>query len=120
MRKSGSCVALVSGDRELADQVQAHLKRHLGWLAYECSFDAVRDHLTYESDGLLLLGVAGSPDQVETRRLVQDVSLQKLPVLLILLDSRGDDAHLAPLDPYVTRRLYWPAEAGQLTPLVRE
>jgi two-component system, NtrC family, response regulator HydG len=120
MRRAGSCVALVCDDRELTEQVQSHLKRQLGWPAFECSFDAVRDHLTCDSDGLLLLGVVRSPDQAETRRFVQDVSLQKLPVMVVLLDARGEDSRLGPLDAYVTRRLYWPSEAAQLTPLVRE
>jgi transcriptional regulator with PAS, ATPase and Fis domain len=40
--------------------------------------------------------------------------------MVVLLDARGDDAHLSYLDPYVCRRLYWPDEAAQLTPLVRE
>jgi len=51
---------------------------------------------------------------------VQDVSLQKLPVMVVLLDARGEDSRLGPLDAYVTRRLYWPSESAQLTPLVRE
>ncbi len=113
-------MALVSDDQELTEQVQTHLRRQLGWPAFECSFDTVRDHLTRDSDGLLLLGVVRSTDQAETRRLVQEVSLQKLPVMLVLLDARADDSRLTLLDPYVTRRLYWPDEAAQLTPLVRE
>jgi DNA-binding NtrC family response regulator len=120
MKRAGSCVALVCDDRELTEQVQTHLKRQLGWPAFESSFEAVRDHLTCDSDGLLLLGVLRSADQAEARRLVQDISLQKLPVMVVLLDARGDDARLGPLDAFVTRRLYWPSEASQLTPLVRE
>jgi DNA-binding NtrC family response regulator len=120
MRRAGGCVALVGDDRELTEQVQAHLKRHLGWLAFQCSFAEVRDHLTRESDGLLLLGVTTDPELGETRRLVQDVSLQKLPVMVVLLDAHGAESRLAGLDPYVARRLTWPGEAAQLTPLVRE
>ena len=120
MRRAGNCVALVCDDQHLTQQVQAHLKRQLGWPAFECSFETVRDHLTAENDGLMLVGVARSPDQAETRRLVQDVSLQKLPVMVVLLDAKGGDSQLADLDPYVCRRLYWPDEAAQLTPLVRE
>src|SRR5260370_41979955 len=119
MRRAGSCVALVCDDRELTEQVQSHLKKQLGWPAFECSFDAVRDHLTCDSDGLLLLGVVRSPDQAETRRLVQDVSLQKLPVMVVLLDGRAEDSRLGPLDAYVTRRLYSPAAAAPLTSLAR-
>ena len=120
MRRAGNCVALVCDDQQLTQQVQAHLKRQLGWPAFECSFETVRDHLTADNDGLMLVGVARSPDRVETRRLVQDVSLQKLPVMLVLLEVKRNDSPLADLDPYVGRRLYWPDEAGQLTPLVRE
>src|SRR5258708_6401935 len=40
--------------------------------------------------------------------------------MVVLLDARGEDSRLGPLDAYVTRRLYWPSEAAQLTPLMRE
>jgi DNA-binding NtrC family response regulator len=120
MRRAGNCVALVCDDQLLTQQVQTHLKRQLGWPAFECSFESVRDHLTADNDGLMLVGVPRTPDQAETRRLVQDVSLQKLPVMVVLLDAKRSDTHLADLDPYVCRRLYWPDEAAQLTPLVRE
>jgi transcriptional regulator with PAS, ATPase and Fis domain len=113
-------VALVCDDRELIDQVQSYLRRQLGWAAFESSYATVRDQLTRDSDGLLLLGVARSADQAETRRLVQEISLQKLPVMVVLLDARHDESRLTLLDPYVSRRLYWPDEAAQLTPLVRE
>ena len=113
-------MALVCDDQELIGQVQGHLKRQLGRPAFECSFDAVRDHLTPDSDGLLLLGVIRSSDQVQTRRLVQDVTLQKLPVTVVLLDARGDAPGAGALDAYVSRRLCWPGEADQLTPLIRE
>jgi transcriptional regulator with PAS, ATPase and Fis domain len=120
MKRTGSCVALVSDDPKMTDQVQSHLRHQVGWPAFECSFDTVRDHLTRETDGLLLLGIVCSSDQSDTRRLVQEISLQKLPVMLVLLDARSEDTRLAMLDPYVSRRLYWPDEAAQLTPLVRE
>lgn len=120
MRRAGSCVALVCDDRVLIDAVQAHLRQQLGWTAFESSYATVRDQLTRDSDGLMLLGVARSADQTETRRLVQEISLQKLPVMVVLLDARHDESRLTFLDPYVSRRLYWPDEAAQLTPLVRE
>src|SRR4051794_7768215 len=120
MKRAGSCVALVCDDRDLIEQVQAHLRRQLGWAAFECSLENVRDHLTRDSDGLLVLGVAATGDQGATRRLVQEISLQKLPVMLVVLDARKDESRLTFLDPYVSRRLYWPDEAAALTPLVRE
>jgi transcriptional regulator with PAS, ATPase and Fis domain len=120
MKRAGSSVALVCDDPALTDQVQSHLRRHLGWSAFECSFQTVRDHVTQSSDGMLLLGVVRSPDLAETRRLVQDISLQKLPVMLVLLDAHRHDPPLAALDPYISRRLFWPDEEVQLTPLLRE
>jgi transcriptional regulator with PAS, ATPase and Fis domain len=120
MRRAGNCVALVSDNQELTEQVQDYLKKQLGWPAFECGFDAIRNHLTHDSDGLLVLGLVTSPDQAEARRLVQEVSLQKLPAMVVLLDARGESSRLEVLDPYVSRRLFWPSEAAQLTPLVRE
>ena len=74
MRRAGSCVALVCDDQALTDQVQHHLKHQLGRLAFHTSFDAIRDHLTSESDGLLVLGVIRGPDQSKARKLVQDTN----------------------------------------------
>ena len=120
MRAAGNRVALVAGDAPLARQVQDHLWQAVGFGAHECSFETVRDLLTRDTDGLLLIGVAAPGDTAKTRHLVQDISLLKLPPSVVLIDAAGDDAALVRLEPYITRRLRWSADAPALAQLVRE
>ena len=120
MKAAGNRVALVADDHVLARQIQDYLRREVGAAAFECSFEEARDQLTRDTDGLLLIGVAGATDQTEARYLVQDITLLKLPPTVVIVDSAGTASQLAPLDRYVTRRLQWPTEAPGLTQLVRE
>jgi DNA-binding NtrC family response regulator len=117
----GNRLALVADDRSLADAIQAHLRKHLGQPAFLCDFDAIRDHLARDTDGLLLIA-AGSPGDCQAVFwLVQDICLQKLPpVLLVLNSDRVPGDQLAGLDPYVARRLRWPEESATLTQLAKD
>lgn len=118
---AGSRLALVAEEPQLAEAVQAHLRRQLGQRAFTCSFAAIRDHLACDTDGLLLLAAATAGDGKAIRALVQDICLQKWPPILVVLDSaRGQDADLAELDPYLTHRLAWPEEAEGLGQIVRD
>ncbi len=118
---SGSCLALVADDPQLAEAVQAHLRQYLGQPAFHCSFDRIRDHLSHDTDGVLLLA-AGSPrDYPPLLRLIRDINLQKLPPhLVVILAAEGVGDGLAALEPYVTRQLRWPADAAVLVQLVKE
>jgi transcriptional regulator with PAS, ATPase and Fis domain len=117
---SGNCFALVVEDPRLASAVQTQVARVLGRAPLLCPFGTIRNHLGRDTDGLLLI-VAGSPAEQElATRLVQDVSLQKHPAVLVLMvvDPKGDA--LAALDPYVCRRLRWPEEAESLRQILKE
>ncbi len=118
---AGSRVALVADDPELARSVLAHLERNLHQPAHACSFTRIGDYLDHRADGLLLLAAATDAEAVALVRLVQDISLQKLPPMVVLLDCKPlAGTPLDRLEAYVSRRLRWPEQAALLTDVVRE
>jgi DNA-binding NtrC family response regulator len=119
---TASRLALVADDARLASSIQIHLQKVFDREIFCCGLDAMRAHLTRESDGLLLL-VAGSPVESErVLRLVQEIYLQKLPPVIMIIEAgaSGPGRGLASLDPYVTARLRWPEDASRLSSLLRD
>jgi DNA-binding NtrC family response regulator len=119
---SSQRLALVADDQRIASAIQAHLQRSLGECALVCRFDAIRDHLGQDTDGLLLLA-AVTPDNLgQILQLVQEIALQKLPPILMLIEAHPLPAckELDSLEPYVAHRLRWPDHADQLTAWVRD
>src|SRR5437879_2229198 len=117
---AGSRVVLVADDQDLARSVQAHLDKQPNQPACVCSFAQVHDFLDHRADGVLLLAAATAEEAAAAIRLVQDVYLQKLPPMVVLLDTNAlAAAALDCLVPYVSRRLRWPDEALLLTQVVR-
>jgi len=117
----GSRVALAADDRQLADAIQAYLQQEFGQPAFCGSFESVREHLGRDTDGLLLAAAGSTADAKSICWLVQDICLQKLPLAVVILD--GEDIpkeQLAALDPYVVRRLRWPADAAVFGQLVKD
>jgi DNA-binding NtrC family response regulator len=118
---TGNRLALVSDDPRLAGDIQAHLKKALGQAVFHCSLEAIHQHLGRESEGLLLLAAAAPAEAERISRLVQEIYLQKLPPIIMIVEDEGmAGPDLASLEPYVARRLRWPADAGALTTLIRE
>jgi DNA-binding NtrC family response regulator len=118
---AGSRLALVAEDRLLAEAIQAHLRKNLGQAAFQFTFEAVRDHLARDMDGLLLIGAASPADWKPICWLVQDICLQKLPpVLLLVQGEQVPSDQLANLDPFVARRLRWPEDAATLTQMAKD
>ena len=113
-------VVLVADDPALTHAVQRHLRESVGQAALTASYSGIADKLTCDSDGLLLLGVSNLTEQAQARQLVQQLVLQKWPVLIVLLDSLGPLSRLASLDRHVSRHLRWQEDAGRLSVLVRE
>jgi two-component system response regulator HydG len=117
----GSRLALVAQDKEFAGTVQVHLRRQLGQEAFLCDFAGIRAHLGWDTDGLLLLAASSPADSGPIARLIQDITLQKLPPVVVLIEGEhADVGQLAGLSPYVARRLRWPEDAADLMLLVRE
>src|SRR5262245_9770278 len=117
-----SRLALVADDPRLASAIQTHLLRSFGREVRPHGLDAVRGHITRESDGILLLAAATPVESERVLRLVQEIYLQKLPPVLMIVEA-GTPAPgrgLAGLDPYVACRLRWPEEASRLTHLLRD
>ena len=113
-------VVLVADESALTQSVQSHLRQHAGQPAFAANYTAIAEQLTYDSDGLLLLGVSTVTEQAQARQLVQQLVLQKWPAVVVLIDAIGPASRLANLDGHVSRRLLWPQDAERLTILTRE
>jgi DNA-binding NtrC family response regulator len=117
----GATVALVADDPRPADAVREHLRRHLKLSAQTYPYDTANEHLGQEHPGLLIILAGPATDPGAVRRLLQFVSLQKWPLLILLVDDHRDTtADWAELDPHVARRLGWPRDAEELTRTLQE
>jgi DNA-binding NtrC family response regulator len=116
----GSRVALVADDPALVNALEVYLREHFKLALLVTSFAGIQEHLDQDSGGLLLIAATGSGDVPQARRLVQDITLQKLPPLMVLVDACGEQSPLAPLDDHVYRRLRWPHDAAAIPQLVKE
>src|SRR5439155_25305009 len=107
-------------------------------------YEAIRDHLRHDIDGLIVLAATSAADAEQILRLVQEIYLQKLPTVLLVVEAadagsgtadtvlspeylapdpcsvRPASSYLACLDPYVAGRLHWPADAGLLAEIVED
>jgi DNA-binding NtrC family response regulator len=97
------------------------LQNYLGQPVLSCSFDTIGAHLARDTDGLLLAVAAKPGDGEPIVRLVQDICLQKMPPVIMILETEPEScAKLTGLDSYVARRLRWPDDATALTQIVKE
>jgi two-component system response regulator HydG len=117
---SGSRVALAADDAALVGALQSYLQEHFKLALLAAPFAKIGEHLDRDADGLLLVAASGGADVLEARRLVQDLSLQRLPPQVVLIDACGDVSPLMSLERYVARRLRWPHDAGIIPHLVKE
>ncbi len=144
----GSRLALVAEDQRFATLIQTHLKKTLGQSAFLCKYEAIRDHLRHDTDGLVLLAATSAADAEQILRLVQEIYLQKMPAVILVVETADGSvevaelahppgepwasphggssllspasSYLACLDPYVAARLHWPADTGLLVELVKD
>src|SRR5262245_5898022 len=119
---TGCPLALVADDHRLATALQAHLQQALGREVFHATFADVRAHLARDGGGLLLLAAATPPDADQLLRLVQEVYLQKLPLVLLVVEGEGlgRGRGLSQLDARVAGRLRWPDDAARLAQCVRQ
>src|SRR5690242_11878699 len=117
----GSRVALVADDQRLATSIQTALKKALGQPAFHCKFDALRSHIGRDTDGVLVLVPTTAAEAEPLLRLLQEVSIQKLNLSIIILTT--DDFPPCPeidqVEPQAAKRLSWPADAEELGALAR-
>src|SRR5262249_17987400 len=83
-------------------------------------FETIRQHLGSDTDGVLLLAASSAASAEPIVHLVQEIYMQKMPPIIMIVEGEESDCKLAleGLDPYVSRRLAWPAEASALVALV--
>lgn len=110
-----SRLALVADDTRLAGQIQAGVKKAFGTDVLTLGLDAVRGRLTRDR-WLLLLAAASPVESDRVLRLAQEISLQKLPAVLMIIEAGlpSPGRGLAALDPYLAARLRWPDDSGEL------
>jgi hypothetical protein len=70
---NGSRLVLVADDQRLAGTIQAHLKKGLGQSAFQCDLDSIRNHITRDTDGLVLLATNSATEAEKVLRLVQEI-----------------------------------------------
>jgi len=118
----GSRVALVADDQRLANSIQTVLKRAVGQPAFHCKFDAIRNHIGRDTDGVLILALTDTAEAEPLLRLFQEVALQKLELTPIVLTTDGlaDCRELDLLEPHFAARLAWPTDGQALAALVRD
>src|SRR3954469_1978243 len=111
-----SRLALIADDGRLAGSVQAHLRRHLGRDVPRVALEEARPHLSREHTALWLLAAATPADADRVLRLVQEITLQKLPAELALIEAHppGPGRGLSALTPYLTHTFRWPDDAAAL------
>ena len=115
--------ALVAADQPFAGGIVNRLRKALPQLTIaEHRFETIREHLGRHSDGVLALLVASAEEAEQAVRLVQEISIQKLPPSVMILEVEPLAACdlLNCLSPSVVRRLRWPGDADALVTLVRD
>src|SRR5687768_15710394 len=98
---TGSRLALVADDPRMGGSIQAHLAKACGQEVILWTPGTARTHIVRDEEGLLVLAAGTSTEAEQVLRLVQEICLQKLPLLLLLVET-GEVARersLARLDP---------------------
>ena len=118
---AGNYLALVANNAYLATVREGHGSWVLGQAPLICSFEAIREHLGRDSHAVLLLVAADPADCEPIKRLIQEISLRKLPAAVILLvANQALESRLAFLNPYLWNCLHWPEDAATLGDLLAE
>src|SRR4051794_3595672 len=86
-----SRVALVAENQAAVRPVADCLREALGEAPLLHSYATIGDILDAEADGMVVLTILKSGDEDAASNLVQDISLQKFPPLVVLVDlaARG-------------------------------
>jgi two-component system, NtrC family, response regulator HydG len=118
----GSRVALVADDQRLASSIQTVLKKAVGQPVFQCKFDAIRQHVGRDTDGVLLLGVTDPAEAEPLLRLLQESCIQdlELTVIVVALAELPPCREFEHLESHVAALLQWPNDANTLAALVRD
>ncbi len=111
---------LVAESQQLAAAVHAHLKKTTGQSAQVQRFSTIRPLLGRDREETLILLVAQPDDGPPARQLVQEISLQKLPFIVVVV-APDDPSHgtIIDLEPHVSHTLFWPQDAAILSQIIK-
>jgi transcriptional regulator with PAS, ATPase and Fis domain len=109
-------LALVANDPFASEAVEARLQSVVAEPVLRCEYATLRNYLSADADGVVLLTCTSPADAVQAAVLVRDIHLQQYPVPILILETEATCPNhpLASLDPYVAGRYSWPREAPQL------
>jgi DNA-binding NtrC family response regulator len=118
----GSRVALVADDQRLAAGIQTTLKKVVGQPIFSCKFEAIRQHVGRDTDGVLILAVNAAAEAESLLRLVQEISIQNLDLTVVVVTGEEFPPcrELDLIAPRVAARLAWPGDANELARLVKD
>jgi two-component system response regulator HydG len=118
----GSRVTLVADDPRLASSVQTALKKAVPQPAFHCKFDAIRQHIGRDTDGVLIVALTDPAETDPLLRLLQEARIQNLELTAIVVAASELPAcqELRQLEPHVAALLRWPDDDNALAALVRE
>jgi DNA-binding NtrC family response regulator len=111
---------VVAEDRDFAVSVGAHLEKITGHECQITTFDAVTTSMPRYRDDVLIAVATSAHDLGLVRRLIQEISLQKLGLIVVVLatDDVGDE-RLSELEGHVSHVLSWPRDAAELGQIVK-
>ncbi len=119
---TGNSLGLVADDGRLSALLETYFKRFFGHVGVICGYEAALNHVGPDTNGVLVASVSTLEDVAAVMRLVQTLSLRRLPAHLFIASAK--DYRLSPeliaLDPFISGRCSWPEEETQLLAMVRE
>jgi DNA-binding NtrC family response regulator len=116
-------LALIADDARLGNGLLALLRRISGVELPRWPLDDARHFFNREQSSLWVLAASTPADADRVMRLVQEITLQRLPIRLLLLEACPNDGpgrSLASLTPYVVERFAWPDQSGALEQCYRQ
>jgi transcriptional regulator with PAS, ATPase and Fis domain len=112
---SDSGLAVVANDAGFAKAIQTPLRNCLGAPVVRCRFDAIREYLGLDADGVLVLVCLSAADVQEATALVREIRLQQWPTQILILEAEaafhGQD--LTSLTASIAGRFVWPRAAPE-------
>ncbi|CAN5326498.1 hypothetical protein BH10PLA2_BH10PLA2_37640 [soil metagenome] len=119
---TGNCLGLVADDARLNAVLATSFKRIFGQIGVVCGYDAILGHVGPDTNGAIIAGVATPADIAAVTRLVQTLSLRRLPPNLFIaaLPEHRNNPELNALDSFISARCSWPEDEAHLLSLVRE
>jgi DNA-binding NtrC family response regulator len=118
---SGSRLALVADNERFSSAIAGNLQKALGQCLVS-TFDAIREQLGPDTDGVLVVAAAFTAEAEQVLRLVQEIAIRKWPPTILVLAGEAStwSKELACLETHVAQQLHWPEDASLLVGLVKE